>query len=126
MGSKSLLKVSAVLGLFLASGTVASWVVAAEDEAKPKHTIKEAMKLHKEKLHEKVIAGEATDEEKQMLLDVYISMAESTPKKGDMESWHELTDALVIAGAKAVVGREDAAAALKAATNCMACHKIHK
>ncbi len=101
-------------------------VLAAEGDAKPKHTIKEAMKQHKGKLHEKIIAGEASPEEKKELLDVYISMAESTPEKGDIESWHKLTDALVIAAAKAVVGRDDASESLKVATNCAACHKLHK
>ena len=124
LGSR--LKLTVALGMFVGVGTVASWALAEEGDAKPKHTIKEAMKLHKDKLHEKVISGEASAEEKQLLLDVYISMAESTPKKGDAESWHELTDVLVIAAAKAVVGRDDASDSLKAASNCMACHKLHK
>ena len=99
----------------------------AFEEGKPKHTTKVVMaKAHKSKLLNKVIDGDASAAEKVELLDLYISLAENKPKKGDAASWKEKTSAIVLAASKAVVGREGAGAALKASTNCGACHKAHK
>jgi hypothetical protein len=100
-----------------------------EEEAKPKHTIKEVMKAAhggRPNLVTKVIQGEASPEEKLALLDAYLSLTENAPPKGEKESWTLKTDALVIAAAKAVVGREGAPTQLRAATNCAACHRTHR
>ncbi len=103
-------------------------VWAADDaETKPKHTIKEVMKTaHKDGLLKKIMSGDASQEDKLVLLDNYISLVESEPPKGDMESWQILSGKAALAAAKMAVGREGAAAELKAATNCAACHKVHK
>ena len=99
--------------------------LAAEDG--PKHTIAEVMKnAHKDKLLNKVLDGEATQEEKLALLDNYISLIEAAPPKGEMASWQELTGKLALAAGKVAVGREGAAEELKAASNCKACHDAHK
>ena len=100
---------------------------ADEAPAKPKHTIKEVMvNAHKKGLLKKVLSGQASQEEKIVLLDHYVSLAESKPSKGSEENWHKLTDAVLLAAAKVAAGRDDGAAQLKAATNCAACHKPHK
>ena len=102
---------------------------ADHHEGEPKHTIKDVMKKAmkgKTSLRSKVIAGEATAEEKKELLDLYISLVESKPEKGEMDSWHTLAGKSVLAAAKVVVGREGAVKELEAATNCAACHKAHK
>lgn len=92
-----------------------------------KHTIKEVMEnAHKSKLINKVLADEATQEEKIELLDNYISLLESSPPKGDMASWNNLAGQAAVAAAKVVVGRDGALVELKTATNCAACHKVHK
>ena len=39
-------------------------LLSAADDAKPKYTIKEVMKFHKDKIHEKFSKGEASKEEK--------------------------------------------------------------
>jgi len=99
----------------------------ADDDEKPKFTIKEAMKAHaKEKLHTKVIEGKATDEEKEKLLSLYEAMGKNKPPKGDAESWKKLTDELVAAAKDAKEGKEGAGDRLKKAVDCGACHKIHK
>lgn len=108
-----------------------SFVVAAngdeEESKKGKHTTKEVMKLaHKDGLLKKVSAGDASDEEKKQLLDLYVSMAENEPKKGDAKSWKTLNDAVIVATAKVLVGRDGAVDELKKATNCKACHSVHK
>ena len=102
---------------------------AADDKkkAKPKYTIKQVMKqAMKSGLLKKVAGGKATDKEKLKLLDLYISMLESKPKKGTTQSWMKLSGTLVYATARAAVGREGASDALKKASNCGACHKAHK
>lgn len=109
-------------------GSVMSLVRAA-DEAKPKHTIKEVMKaVHGEgsTLHKNIVAGTGTAEEKQQLLDLYISLFEGKPPKGDEDSWKTLAGKAALAAAKVVVGREGAIEELKAASNCKACHSVHR
>jgi hypothetical protein len=116
--------------LAVGMGSWISLAIAADEDApKAKHTIKEVMKLgHKkgESLLEKVTSGEATAEEKQQLLDLYISLVECEPKKGDASSWQKLAGGAALAAAKVVVGREGAVDELKKASDCGACHKLHK
>jgi hypothetical protein len=121
-------KVALLVGMCgtLAVGTY-SFAAFTTEEPAPKHTIKEAMKIgHKDGLLKKILSGEATDEDKKTLLDVYVSMVESKPAKGDMESWHNLAGKAALAAAKVVVGREESLKELETATNCKACHDLHK
>lgn len=120
---------AAALGASVCAASLVSIALAAEDEVKPNHTIKEVMKLaHKkgDSLLDKVVAGEASAEDKAMLLDLYISLVENTPKKGEADSWQKLAGGLELAAAKVVVGREGATEELKKASDCAACHKPHK
>ena len=102
--------------------------LAADDAAgEPAHSIKDVMKLaHKDGLLKKVLAGDASQEEKLKLLDYYISLVQCEPPKGDIQSWHNLAGRSALAAAKMAVGRDGAAEELKAATNCAACHDAHK
>ena len=100
-----------------------------KEKAKPKHTIKEAMKKGfkgKDALRGKVLSGKATDKEKLALLDMFVSLVESKPPKGDDASWQKLAGTSALAAAKVAVGREGAIDELKKATNCKACHDAHK
>jgi hypothetical protein len=119
----------------LTCGLIHTMVQAAQDteKAKPKHTIKEVMHgahLPTEEggksLRDRVLAGDASPEDKQKLLDFYISLAENEPPRGELEAFQKKTRAVVLAAAKMVVGREGADKELNAATNCAACHKDHK
>jgi len=106
-----------VLLLAATAGFVASaW---AADE-KPKFTIKEVMKLHKDKLNEKFAKGEATKEEKDKLLEGYEALLKNKPPKGDEKDWKAKCEALV----KAV--KDDDKEAYKKAVSCKACHDDHK
>lgn len=103
--------------------------VFAEDEEKPKskYTIKEVMKnVNKDGLLKKVVAGDATQEDKVKLLDNYIALVETKPEKGDNASWQRLAGSAALAAAKVVVGRDGAIEELKVASNCKACHSVHK
>ncbi len=100
---------------------------AAEERSKPKHTIKQVMNdAHKGGLLKKVLDGQASQEEKLVLLDHYISLVECTPPKGDMGSWQQLAGKVALASAKVAVDRDGALPELKAATACAACHDQHK
>ncbi|MEO8270724.1 MAG: hypothetical protein ABI557_13455 [Aureliella sp.] len=122
----------AMLSLAIGSGSLRSWSLAAEEEGAesgPKHTIKEVMKIAHGKdsgILQKVLKGEASEDEKKQLLDVYIDMVEGTPTKGESDSWHVLAGNATLAAAKVVVGREGALEELQKATNCKACHSVHK
>jgi hypothetical protein len=125
----------AICAMFAVAGSLALRAIAADkaDEDKPKYTIKEVMKgAHtpaaegQKPLVQIVLGGDATPEQKQQLLDFYISLAENNPPKGDKEAWAKQTAPVVLGAAMVVVGRENAADVLKKATNCAACHKEFK
>jgi len=102
------------------------------EEAKPKHAIKEVMQGNHlapeggKSLRDRVLAGDASPKEKQQLLDLYISLAENKPPRGELEAFQKKTRAVILAAAKVVVGREGADKELARATNCAACHRDHK
>ena len=122
-------QVTFVFGALCLGFGIAAIVSAGGDdeEKKAKHTIKQVMKeAHKDKLLNKVVEGDASKEEKDNLLDLYISLLENKPKKGDEDSWHIKAGTLVVAAAKVSVGRDGAEMELKKAADCGACHKMHK
>jgi hypothetical protein len=98
------------------------WLIEgrAADEDKPKFTVKEVMKLHKDKLNEKYQNGNATEEEKKKLLEGYEALVKNKPPKGDAAAWKTKTEALV----KAI--KDDDKDAYKKAVNCAGCHSAHK
>jgi hypothetical protein len=102
--------------------------LAQDAPSQPKHTIKQVMKAHKgdNNLLSKVKSGDATLPEKLELLDLYISLYESDPPKGDSSSWKRKAGSALMAAAKVAAGREGAEGELQQATNCAACHKAHK
>jgi hypothetical protein len=104
----------------LAACWLASTSVAEEEKDKPKMTIKEAMKLHKDKLNTKFQEGKASKDEKEKLLEAYEAMGKNKPPKGDEKDWKEKCDALV----KAV--KADDFEAFKKAVDCKGCHSAHK
>ncbi len=111
----------------LAVAAIAVGVSQAADDEKPKYAIKEVMQqAHKDGLLKKVTDGGASKEDKEMLLDLYLSLTENEPPKGDPASWKEKTTAVVIAAGKVVVGRDGAEEALKKTVNCGECHGEHK
>ncbi len=107
--------------LFLTAG------YAGAEDAKPKYTIKEVMKLaHKEKLLNKVTDGKGTTDDKKKILELYEEMAKNKPPKGDADSWKKLNDAIIAAAKDVVDGKDGSIDALKKATKCGDCHSAHK
>ena len=94
---------------------------------KAKYTIKEVMKeAHKGGLMKKVADGKADDAEKKKLVELYKSLSQDTPPKGDAADWKTKTTTLLDAATKASTGDAAAAATLPKLANCAACHKEHK
>jgi len=121
---RAVLPVAVVLAISSAIGLSLS---RAADDAEPKYTIKEVMKLaHKDGLMKKVASGDGTKEDAEKLLELYTALGENKPPKGDAADWKERTDALIQAAQDAVDGKEGAGAELQKAANCAACHKAHK
>jgi hypothetical protein len=113
----------AVLVLFIAG---LGMIAPAQDD-KPKFTIKEVMEQgHKSKLCGKVADGKASKEEKDSLVEMYISLGKNKPPKGDAKSWETKTKALVDAAKECVKDEKKGGPKLKAAVNCKACHEVHK
>jgi hypothetical protein len=128
------MKKTHVLAIVAGSAAVAAaawqsvaWAQQAE-APKPKHTIEEVMeRAHgKNGLMKKVASGDATDDEKAELLDLYISMAENDPPRGDAASYQAFANKAVLGAARVVVGREGAEAQLAKSVDCMGCHRAHR
>lgn len=113
--------------LTLLSGVSTSVLVNAEESDGKKYSTKEVMKVaFKGGLLKKVSSGNASAEEAKNLHAMLVSLSKNQPKKGDADSWKKLTSALVKASTAVKEGTEGAGAMLQKASNCKACHNIHK
>jgi hypothetical protein len=106
---------------------IVSWVSGAENKAK---TIKEVMKAAHgggaNSLLAKVASGKGSKEDAEKLLALYEDLAKNDAPRGDAAAWKKKNDE-ILKQAKAVVnGDAGAGAKLRAAANCMNCHKDHK
>ncbi len=112
---------------FVVACVVACGLVAAHaDESK---VIKDGMKkFHKgdDSPIKKVFAGQGSDEQLKELQAYYKAITAEQPPIGDDASWKEKT-AAVNKAIDAVIAKDpNGIAQLKEATNCKACHSIHK
>jgi hypothetical protein len=120
-----------MLAMFAGGLLVAGYVclpAIAADDAKPKYSIEDVMKkgMGKKGLMAKVTAGDASDEEKKTLHEMFVALAAAEPPKGEADSWKKKTGALVKAAKGIVEGTEGASEKLTKAANCKACHSAHK
>jgi hypothetical protein len=120
----------AVAALALAASQDAGPARGAQGGDKKEYSISDVMKqAHAEKgaLVKKAINGTATDAEAKLLVAMYESLKAATPPAGSKESWQTKCDAL-LSGAKLYVDgkKDEAKTQLQKASNCMACHKVHK
>ncbi|HLY11900.1 MAG TPA: hypothetical protein VKW04_21545 [Planctomycetota bacterium] len=90
--------------------------------------IKDVMALHKgkESFLANVLAGKGSDDDLKKLVAAYEVLAAQKPPTGDEANWKTLTAALLAAGKDAQAKKEGALDKLKAASNCKACHELHK
>ena len=117
----------ALLGALAIACGATYHVSRAADEARPKYTIKEVMKLaHKDGLLKKVTSGQGSKEDAEKLVELYTAMCADKPPKGEESDWKTRTTALVQAAKDAAANKDGAKAELEKAANCAACHKLHK
>ncbi len=113
----------------LAAGLFANvFALGADEGDKPGHTIKEIMKLANGKggLNKKVIFGNATDEERQQLVELYTDLNKNKPPRGSADEWKERTEAILKAAKDVQAGKGGATAELQKATACKGCHDAHR
>lgn len=111
----------------LMSVALISRVAVADKGEGSKYSTEEIMKKgFKGGLVGKVVKGEASEEDQKVVIEMLESLAKNPPHKGSEESWKEKTTALLDAAKATVEGKDGAAAKLKKAMNCKACHDEHK
>ncbi len=77
-------------------------------------------------LLKKITDGKGTADDNKQLLGLYEALASFKPPQGEEKSWKDKTGALVAAAKDLVDKKEGAMDSLKKATNCKACHDIHR
>jgi hypothetical protein len=109
-----------IVGLLAAGG-----VAVAAQELK---SIKDVMAAHKgkESMHAKIASGKGSDEDHKKLLTMYEFMATQKPPMGDEASWKAKTTEAVAAAKDVVEKKAGALDRLKKASDCKACHSVHK
>jgi hypothetical protein len=113
--------VIATLSLVLVLGTNDA------QEKKAKHTIPEVMKqAHKSGLWKKVATGKASDAEKEQLVELYTSLSQNEPPKGEHKAWKERTEAMLAAAKLSAKGDDKGGKALLSLVNCGMCHKMFR
>lgn len=115
----------ASLAMFFAVPSMVN--LSAQDDDEPKYTMKQVMtEGMKGGLVKKVINGDASDEEMEKFVEMSKTLAKYEPKKGDADDWKKRVETIQKALKGIADGDDDAAEALKKATNCADCHKAHK
>ena len=115
---------TAVVMMAVAVGVVS--LVRAAEPKEIKEVMKEAHVGGKDSLRAKVIGGKAEAEDKEKLLALYKDLAANKPPRGDEKAWEKRTKAIVSAAEGVVNGDKAALQKLNQATNCAACHGVHK
>ncbi|HLJ11236.1 MAG TPA: hypothetical protein VKU82_08605 [Planctomycetaceae bacterium] len=100
-------------------------LLRAADDDKPKKSVKEVMKQHKD-LVDKVKKDTASAEEKKQLVELYTEMSKNKAPSGEADSWKKMTEALVKASKDLSDGKDGAKDAFVKAVDCGKCHTAHK
>jgi hypothetical protein len=118
-----------ILAFGLATSLIAATVMVSISRAadeKPKYTIKEVMAAHKKGDLKKVLGGNASQAEKDKLVDMYKAMHAAEPPKGDKADWKKATKTALDAAEEVAAGKDGSLERLDKATKCGGCHKAHK
>jgi hypothetical protein len=122
------MKTSHILLTVAVATAAPAYLALAAEENRIKNAMQKAHKAPKteEKLSDKIIAGTATPEEKQIAFALYKGMAEAEAPKGDDAAFKVKVGKLITATSHVIEGREGAIEAYKTAVNCKACHDDHR
>lgn len=113
----------------LAAAAMVFSATAGRAAADDHEIIEEAMKggfKGDDSLAKKVVGGKATKEEMAKLKEYCDALVKVKPPVGDEASWKEKTEAMAKAMAAVQAGEADAAKAFEKASNCKACHEVHR
>jgi cytochrome c556 len=117
------------LRLLAVAVATAAFVAGCATKPKPTQSVEQVMESGfkgKESLCAKVSKGEGSAADHQTMVDLTYQLTLNTPAKGDLASWTQKTTALH-AAAKALAAQQPGALdAWKTASNCKACHSVHK
>ena len=102
-------------------------LLGASAQDKPK-SIKEVMVAHKGKdsLIEKIKGGKGTDDDAKKLVGMYEALVTFKAPQGDEKGWKDKTEALLAAAKEVAEKKAGAVDKLKTASDCKACHSVHK
>jgi hypothetical protein len=113
----------------LVAGTAALFVAGCATQPKPSKSVEQVMEEGfegKESLCARVSSGAGSKADLATLADLTYQLTLSKPPQGDLQSWTEKTTALHAAAKALVAGQPGALDGWKAASNCKACHSVHK
>ena len=100
--------------------------------SKDEEIIKEVMKkYHKapqgqDTVAKKASMGKASPEEIKQLVEAYTKLTKAKPSKGDNASWTEKSSKLLAATKALEKGDANGVNLYKEASNCKACHSVHR
>lgn len=122
----TLKKLAAIVAVAGMMGSV--WVCGADGESVIKDVMKKYHKAPKgtDNTAQKAQKGTATPEEIKGLIEGYKAISMAKPPEGDAASWKEKTSKVLAAAMALEKGGADAQAKFKEASNCKACHEVHK
>ena len=101
-------------------------LMGAAFQAKSAKEVMTAANKGKDSLLNKVLAGKGTDEDHKKLAELYDELAKAKAPQGDEKSWTAKTSALAAAAHEVAEKKAGAVDKLKAASDCKACHSVHK
>ncbi len=99
---------------------------APQDKPKSIKDVMTATHKGKDSVVAKASEGKGSEEDHKKLLEVYEFLATQKPPQGDEASWKAKTAALVAASKDLIEKKAGAADELKKASDCKACHSLHK
>jgi hypothetical protein len=123
---RNLLKFAFVAALLAATAVGPAVIAQAKN---PKYTVKEVMQaIHKgqDNIGKRAAQGAASKDDIAKLAEYYESLPQNEPPRGEIGSWKEKTGKLVAASKALQAGNASAAEMYKNASNCKACHNVHK
>ena len=121
MSPRATLPIVTLVALLLAAGCS----IHGKSEKPTKQIMEEGFK-GKESLSARTAQGQGTDADHLKMVEFTRQLALNRPPKGGLASWRSKTDALYTAAVNLSARKPGAVDEWKAASDCKACHSVHK
>ena len=99
--------------------------IHAKPDIKTPQIMKDGFK-GKESLSARIAQGQGADADFMRMVELTRQLALNTPPKGSAQSWRTKTDALYAAAVNLTSRKPGAVDEWKVASDCKACHSVHK